>query len=139
MNTNKLSSCIQASINQQDVKRTAFPLPSLDEQEAIVEVVDDQLSIVDHLEADIDAKLQSAQALRRSILRDAFAGKLVPQDPNDEPASVFLERIAEERKERTRLGASARDAARKAKPTKTTKTKTPSKRVAIKKHAKGTR
>lgn len=74
-----------------------FPLPPLAEQEAIVEAVEDQLSIADHLEADIDAKLKSAQALRQSILRHAFTGRLVPQDPNDEPASELLKRIAAER------------------------------------------
>ena len=42
-------------------------------------------------------KLQNAQALRQSILRHAFTGKLVPQDPNDEPASELLKRIAAER------------------------------------------
>lgn len=74
-----------------------FPLPPLAEQEAIVEIVEDQLSVIDHLEADLDAKLKSAQALRQAILRRAFAGKLVPQDPNDEPAAELLKRIAAER------------------------------------------
>jgi type I restriction enzyme S subunit len=93
----------QASINQQDVKRTAVPLPPLAEQAAIVEAVEDQLSVIDHLEADIEAKLKSAQALRQSILRHAFTGRLVPQDPNDEPAAGLLKRIAADRAERARL------------------------------------
>jgi hypothetical protein len=59
--------------------------------------VEDQLSVIDRLEADLDAKLKSAQALRQAILRRAFAGKLVPQDPNDEPAAELLRRIAAER------------------------------------------
>ena len=52
----------------------AVPLCAVDEQGAIVEAVEDQLSIIDHLEADLDAKLQSAQGLRQSILRHAFTG-----------------------------------------------------------------
>lgn len=64
---------------------------------------------------DLDARLKSAQALRQSILRHAFTGQLVPQDPNDEPASELLKRIATEREERARL---APDAKRKARPDK---------------------
>jgi type I restriction enzyme S subunit len=82
-----------------------FPLPPLEEQEAIVESAEDQLSVIDHLESGLDAKLKNAQALRQSILRHAFSGKLVPQDPNDEPASELLDRIAVERGLRTRESA----------------------------------
>ena len=84
-------------ISLSDLTAFVLPLPPLAEQEAIVELVEDRLSIIDHLEADLEAKLKSAQALRQSILRRAFAGQLVPQDPNDEPAAVQLKRIADER------------------------------------------
>ncbi len=49
--------------------------------------------MIDHLEVDLRAKFESAQGLRQSILRYAFAGQLAPQDPNDEPSSQLLKRI----------------------------------------------
>ena len=45
----------------------------------------------------MDAALARSAGLRRSVLKAAFEGRLVPQDPSDEPASVLLERIAAER------------------------------------------
>ncbi len=92
---------------------TPVLLPPVDEQNAIVESVKDQLSIVDHLETDIDAKLKTARGLRQAILRQAFAGELVPRDPDDEPASELLKRIAAARAARARDAAAARRAARK--------------------------
>ncbi len=103
----------QASINQQDVKSTLLPLPPLAEQEVIVEAVEDQLSVIEHLETDLDAQLKGARSLRQAILRHAFTGKLVPQDPIDEPASELLKRIAAEREARAKKAAAAKRAARK--------------------------
>ncbi|MDR3455798.1 MAG: hypothetical protein P4N60_00005, partial [Verrucomicrobiae bacterium] len=69
----------------------------LDEQAQIVVEVGRILSVCFVLEADIETNLQKAEALRQSILKKAFAGELVPQDLNDEPASVLLARIRAER------------------------------------------
>lgn len=99
-----------ASISLTVLKAFPVPVPPPKEQLAIVEAVEAQLSVIDHLEDDLDAKLKGAEALRQSILRDAFAGKLVPQDPQDEPASVLLERIATERVEREKAAKLARTA-----------------------------
>ena len=52
---------------------------------------------MDKLEATVEANLKQADNLRQSILKQAFSGELVPQAPDDEPASVLLERIREER------------------------------------------
>ena len=83
------------------------------EQHTIVGSVEEQLSIVDHLETDIDTKLKTARGLRQAILRQAFAGELVPRDPDDEPASELLKRIAAERAARARDAAAARRTVRK--------------------------
>jgi type I restriction enzyme S subunit len=77
--------------------RWKIPVPPLDEQRRIVAEIERQLSISDATAAEIDRALRRSAALRRSILEQAFSGKLVPQDPSDEPASVLLERIAAER------------------------------------------
>ena len=92
-----------------------FPVPPLAEQSAIVQLVEEQLSVIDHLEADLEAKLKSAPALRQSILKTAFEGKLVPQDPKEEPAGELLKRIADERAERERLAKKVKKVAKSAK------------------------
>ena len=77
--------------------KVTVPIPSLTEQEQIVSELERYLSVVDAIEATLDAELKSAERLRQSILKHAFSGKLVPQDPNDEPASVLLEKIRNEK------------------------------------------
>ena len=59
--------------------------------------VERQLSLLDSVKVTIDHALVRCGQLRRSILERAFTGRLVPQDPGDEPAEVLLERIRAER------------------------------------------
>ena len=75
------------------------PLCSLSEQEVVVERLSLILSTIDAMEATIDNQLLKADALRQSVLKRAFAGQLVAQDPRDEPASVLLDRIRAEREQ----------------------------------------
>jgi len=79
--------------NTQSVAELPLPLPPLAEQHQIVAEVESRLSIVAGAEVQVDANLRRADRLRQSILKQAFSGQLVPQNPNDEPASVLLERI----------------------------------------------
>ena len=75
----------------------AIPIPPMDEQASIVQILSDaEHGSALHSKA-LDLSLKQSNAQRQNILRAAFAGQLVPQDPNDEPASVLLERIRAER------------------------------------------
>ncbi len=87
------------AITGNQLKTFQIPLPPLIEQKKIVSELEQHLSIADEAEATIDAELKRAERLRQSILKHAFSGKLVPQDPNDEPASVLLEKIREEKEQ----------------------------------------
>ncbi len=84
-------------INIETLKETPIPIPPRAEQERIVAEAERRLSVIDGLETVVQHSLRRADRLRQSILKRAFEGKLVPQDPNDEPASVLLERIRAER------------------------------------------
>ena len=68
-------------------------LPSLSEQEHIVAKIEEEFRKADILQQKIESALESAKQLKQSILKKAFEGKLVPQDSNDEPASILLEKI----------------------------------------------
>ncbi len=87
----------QSNINGEKLVNYPFPFCSLEEQKVIVELLDAKLSEADQLDQTITTALQQAEALRQSILKKAFSGQLVPQDPNDEPASELLARIKAER------------------------------------------
>ncbi len=85
------------SRHYQFLEKAQIPIPPFTEQEQIVSEIERHLSVADAAESTLDAELKRAERLRQSILKHAFSGKLVPQDPNDEPASVLLEKIREEK------------------------------------------
>lgn len=88
-----------AHLGAQRFANIEFPLPPIAEQNRIVLEVEALMSLIQQLEIAVNLNVKRAERLRQSILREAFAGRLVPQDPNDEPAGELLKRI---RRNRTR-------------------------------------
>lgn len=84
-------------IAQPDIATAPVPVPGVAEQARIGELFQQQLEQIIAMQTMLEAGLWHSAAQRQNILRAAFAGQLVPQDPNDEPASVLLERIRAER------------------------------------------
>ena len=66
---------------------------SNEEQKEIVSQIEQTFSLIENTTQIVNSTLQKLQTLKMSVLKQAFEGKLVPQDPDDEPASVLLERI----------------------------------------------
>lgn len=87
----------QQALNKTRVEQIEMPLPPLPEQARIVAEVERRTSVIDALERTAERNLTRCSRLRQSILKWAFEGKLADQDPDDEPASVLLERIRAER------------------------------------------
>lgn len=112
VNRRLASGGVQPNLSGALIKNMTIALPPIDEVVRIVAEAERQMSFVDACERAVDATLTQSAALRRSVLKAAFEGRLVPQDPTDEPASVLLERIRGEREatlesKRSRAGAKA--------------------------------
>lgn len=84
-------------INNKNVDPLPFPVCSVDEQEEIIKLLSAHISAIESTGKEIETNLQKSEALRQAILKKAFSGELVAQDPKDEPASVLLDRIRAEK------------------------------------------
>jgi len=82
-----------ATVSQEDINQWLIPLPPLNEQRRIIRLVEELFVQSDQVEDRIENGLKDINDLVRAILSKAFHGELVPQDANDEPASILLERI----------------------------------------------
>lgn len=82
-----------ASISLSKIRLLPVPIPPKVEQERIVDLIEEQLTTADRLMISASTVENQAKSLRQSLLAEAFAGRMVPQNTNDEPASVLLERL----------------------------------------------
>ena len=87
------------NLKSDTVRSVLFPIPPLDEQERLACRLEELISFVDSINADEDKLVRIIEQTKSKILDLAIRGKLVPQDPNDKPASVLLERIRAEKEE----------------------------------------
>lgn len=87
----------KTGLNLANVQDVRIPFAPLSEQRRVVARIEEMFAHADTIEITVDAARQQAKKLEQSILARAFRGELVPQDPDDEPASVFLDRIRAER------------------------------------------
>mgnify|MGYP002747352167 CR=1 FL=1 len=86
------------NLHLEQIRKVIFPLPPLSEQRRIVEKIEELLALVDDLETnktDLQSYIKQAKS---KVLEMAIRGELVPQNPEDEPASILLERIKKEQK-----------------------------------------
>lgn len=99
--TGKATGTTMMNLNKTIISELPINLPSIEEQIQIVQEIETRLSVCDKLNESIDQSLEKAQALRQSILKKAFEGKLLSQDelqtcrqqPDWEPAAKLLERV----------------------------------------------
>ncbi|HCG5954832.1 TPA: restriction endonuclease subunit S [Vibrio parahaemolyticus] len=87
----------QANVNGTKLGELAIPLPPFVEQVELVQKVTNEFESIDQQSEATTLGLKQSEAQRKNILKSAFSGQLVPQDPNDEPASVLLKKIKQER------------------------------------------
>ena len=99
----------QPNISKEKIVATLFPVPPLREQKELVSMINKLISKIDSI-ASCKNEIENIIAITKSRILDlAIRGKLVPQDPNDEPASVLLERIRAEKEELIKQGKIKRD------------------------------
>nr|WP_247655284.1 restriction endonuclease subunit S [Pseudoalteromonas sp. MMG007] len=102
-------------LNSTILRELPMPLCCIEEQKEIFNILGEKLSIVAKLEEEIDSNIERSSLLRQSILKKAFSGQLVSQDPNDEPASELLKKIEIEKAELAEKEKAEKAAARKSK------------------------
>lgn len=94
---NEAAGGVQPNLNLGIIKAISLPVPPLDEQRAAIVKTNLAFVRADRLEAEVARARALLDRLESAVLAKAFKGELVPQDPNDEPARVLLDRIRAQR------------------------------------------
>ncbi|MFN5751254.1 MAG: restriction endonuclease subunit S, partial [Pseudanabaena sp.] len=87
----------QQHFNVGAMSKLPMPIPPLEEQKEIVRRVEKMFAKIDKMEEEYQKAAKLCDRLEQATLAKAFRGELVPQDPNDEPASVLLEQVKREK------------------------------------------
>ena len=107
------------NIGQDRIRQIRIPIMPPEQTDDLLAEVSRRLSLVSAFEGMISTALSRAESLRQSILKRAFEGNLVPQDPNDEPADVLIGRIRSERAPQANNGQAPRRNAESVSPRST--------------------
>ena len=89
----------QFNVNLDMLRSIEIPVCGLGEQEEIVSKLEDGFLLIENSEKNLNILFSKLDILRSTILKSAFEGELVPQDPNDEPAEVLLQKIKQEKEQ----------------------------------------
>ena len=87
----------QPGLNVSIIKQFEMPIPSISEQIIVVQKIEESFSLIQNSEKLVDSLLLQNDSMKNSILKQAFEGKILPQDPNDEPAEILLQKIKQEK------------------------------------------
>jgi len=92
-----ITAVTQPNINARVIERLKLPIPDLKSQDRAIRKIETAFAWIERLASEATSARKLIDQLDQAVLAKAFRGELVPQDPNDEPASVLLERIRQER------------------------------------------
>jgi type I restriction enzyme S subunit len=91
------------NISQGSIREIIIPIPPLEEQKEIVRRVEKMFEKIDMMEQEYQKAAKLCDRLEQATLAKAFRGELVPQDPDDEPVSVFLEQVKSQKEKGSKI------------------------------------
>ena len=87
----------QKRVSTNYLKEVQVPVATIEEKKQVIQIIEEKMPLIQNTTQIVNSTLQTLQTMKMSVLKQAFEGKLVPQDPNDEPVEKLLERIKKEK------------------------------------------